>query len=516
VLSTRRDGYTKNDFTGNDVDDREAFFGRGSLLFEPTQDSELALGVFGERSRDGGFALSELEGLRDRPHRINQDFEGLSDRDVLSPSAVYRTHGSDYDFTSVSAYQHWDVLETSDFDFSPIDGVRRKTEEDQGYFYQELRVGTPAAEDWHLNEWRDVRWLVGLSGYVSDASRESSNIFRPGGEGIFFPVGAAGTDTTSGDFDDMGLALFGEGTLVYESGLELTAGLRADVEDKELDRARTFEQGGVVVPTDSGNEDDTFGQLSPRFAVAYHVDDDTLTYVSASQGWKAGGFNLAAPNGQIDFDSETSWSYELGLRHSFPEQRAQVSASVFLVDWEDMQLSLFDPVAGGYIDNAGESQSQGLELEGQTVLVENLQGYASLGWMSSSIDDFTDNFGTDTSGNELPFAPENTLALGLQYGGEIPFELGVVEAARWFVGGDVNYVGEYFYDPGNRESDQYSLVNFQAGLASRLVSLTFWLRNAFDEEYFPVAFQPSPVDPDTFVAESGAPRVLGCTLSLHL
>ena len=45
-------------------------------------------------------------------------------------------------------------------------------------------------------------------------------------------------------------------------------------------------------------------------------------------------------------------------------------------------------------------------------------------------------------------------------------------------------------------------------------SVVGWMRNAFDEEYVPVAFQPNPADPSTFVGESGAPRTWGLTVSL--
>lgn len=45
--------------------------------------------------------------------------------------------------------------------------------------------------------------------------------------------------------------------------------------------------------------------------------------------------------------------------------------------------------------------------------------------------------------------------------------------------------------------------------------LEAWVRNAFDEEYVPVAFQPNPMDPKTFVGESGAPRTFGLTLSVE-
>lgn len=506
LLSSERDGYTTNDFTGNDVDDRDGFFGRGRLLWSPSAGSELDVSIFGERARDGGFVLSELDALRANPHHIDQDFEGLTHRDVLSPSLVYRASDDALDFTSVTSWQSWAVVETSDFDFSPIDGVRRRSEEEQEYLYQELRLGSAPGDERRA----EFGWLVGASGFLADAERQAANHFRPGGAGIFFPPGSEGIDLNDGQFDDLGVAVFGELTLPLGEAVELGAGLRYDREDKEVERTHTFDPGSGPIPLARSEDDETFDELVPMASLAWHLDEETLVYVRAAEGWKAGGFNLSAPAGSEDFDPETAWSYELGWRQSFDEQRTRLGATVFFVDWEDMQLSQFDAVAGGYISNAGEAESQGLELEASQEFGPGLEGFATLGFLDTEIQEFTDSFGTDTAGNDLPFAPENTWSIGLRTGGELP------SGAQWNLTGDYARAGDFFYEAGNREGDAFGLANFRLALDSATYGVALWVRNAFDEEYETVAFQPSPVDPTTFVGESGAPRVLGFTLSLHL
>ncbi|MEQ1892777.1 MAG: TonB-dependent receptor, partial [Planctomycetota bacterium] len=256
LLASEREGYTKNDFTGKRVDERDGLFGRARMLWNPSADSELELAVFGENARDGGFVLSELSGLRADPHHINQDFEGLANRDVLAPSLVYRLLGDTLDFTSISAWQTWDVLETSDFDFSPIDGVRRRAEEEQNYAYQELRLGTSA--DARRDEWR---WLAGASAFVSDSERQAANQFRPGGAGIFFPPGSEGVDFNDGQFDDTGLALFGQLSVPVGARLELSAGLRYDREDKEIERLHTFDPGSGPIVLGQCTQDETVDEL---------------------------------------------------------------------------------------------------------------------------------------------------------------------------------------------------------------------------------------------------------------
>jgi outer membrane receptor protein involved in Fe transport len=404
LLSSEREGYTENDFSGRRVDERDGLFGRARMLWNLGTNSELEFAVFGENARDGGFVLSDLAGLRADPHHINQDFEGLANRDVLAPSLVYRRLGDTLDFTSVSAWQTWDVLETSDFDFSPIDGVRRRAEEEQDYAYQELRIGTAA--DARRGEWR---WLAGVSAFVSNSERQAANQFRPGGAGIFFPPGSEGVDFNDGQFDDTGLAVFGELSVPLGTRLELGAGLRYDREDKEIERLHTFDPGTGPIVLAQGEEDESFDEVLPSASASFALDRATNLFARAAKGFKAGGFNLSAPAGSESFEAETAWSYELGLRRSFDDERARLGATVFLIDWQDMQLALFDATAGGYIANAGESESRGFELEGAYRTGDWLDLDASFGWLDTEIEAFTDPFGNDTSGNELPQAPETTL-----------------------------------------------------------------------------------------------------------
>lgn len=509
LLSSEREGYTRNDFTGNRVDERDGLFGRGRMLWNLASDAELEFSVFAERARDGGFALGEIGALEADPHHIAQDYEGLANRDVLAPSLVFRRLGESLDFVSVSAWQTWDVLELSDFDFSPIDGVRRRAEQEQQYVYQELRLGTPSEAGRG-----ELRWLVGASGFLADAERQAANVFRPDGAGIFFPPGSEGTDLADGQFDDQGLAAFGELTLPLGGALEFTGGLRYDRETKEVERLRTFDPGSGPIVTDQGSEEETFDEVLPSASLSYALTDETTTFVRAARGFKAGGFNLAAPAGSESFEAETAWSYELGVRTSLDGERVSLGATLFLIDWQDMQLSLFDASAGGYIANAGESRSQGLELEGGWRSRDWLELDASFGWLDTEIEEYVDPFGNDTAGNELPQAPETTWSVGATLGASDARRAGLRDS--WYLRAEYSAVGDFYYDAGNLAGADYALANLLLGYDTDALSLSFWVRNALDEEYVPIAFQPSPVDPSTFVGENGAPRVLGFTLSLHL
>ncbi len=497
LLHSERDGFTTNRATGNDVDSRESLFGRAQVVFRPTEDSELRVSLYAERADDGGFVLAPLDGLRRNPFTIDQDFEGTVERDVTAPAITFTQFGDSFDFTSITAYTDWDVTETSDFDFTRIDGVRRRTTEDQSFFYQELRLNS--------NNKTGVRWLAGVSGFASDSGRAASNDFRPDGAGVFFPPLAVGVDTNDGSFDDVGLSAFGQVTVPVSDTVEVTGGVRYDREDKEADLRRTFVTGGFTAVDQSRSLEEDFDQVSPTLSVLWRAADDTNVYALASRAFKAGGFNLAAPSDQFFFEPETSWTYEVGVKHAVTDA-LDVRVALFLIEWDDMQLSLFDPSAGGYVANAGESTSQGIEVEVIGRIGDAWSAYASAGFLDTEFDNFIDSFGNDTAGNSLPFAPDNTVALGVQHSRIVG------DGLKLDVALEAQHVGDFYYDPSNLAQENYTLVNASVGLSGKRWRAALFGRNLGDQEYVPIAFQANPADPTFFVGENAAPRLYGVTL----
>ena len=69
-----RDGFTVNDVTGHLLDSRSADFGKAQLLWVPSPAWEARAIVYGERARDGDYALNDLGELRSRPFHAAQRF----------------------------------------------------------------------------------------------------------------------------------------------------------------------------------------------------------------------------------------------------------------------------------------------------------------------------------------------------------------------------------------------------------------------------------------------------------
>jgi iron complex outermembrane receptor protein len=501
-MTSEREGYTTNDLTGNKLDGRDAFTGRMQLSFDTSDSSSVRVGLVGQSAEDGGFGLGELSSLRSNPGHVFQDFEGQTSRNMFQPSVVYEWAEDDLTFTSISALTTWDADETSDFDFTALDIAQRKTLEDQEVLYQELRFTRDGGLD--VEAGQGSRLLVGLAGFTSDSGRSAANQFGADAPLVGLPQG---TDTNTGEFDDHGASIFVQMGMSPAPGWELTGGLRHDRESKKLDLNHTFEMGGTTVLDTDASFKDNFSESTPMLSASYRPTESSQVYVYAAKAFKAGGFNLTAPTGEQFFDPETSWTYEVGYKRSLAESGVDLKLAAFHVDWTDMQLSLFDPVAGGYVENAGESTSEGLELELDAPLGDSWRMFVGAGIARTEFQEFTDAFGQDAAGNSLANAPEQTWNVGMNYDKET--EGGLYFARAAYVG-----VQDLFYDPGNLESENYELVNLTWGFRSAGWRIGLFMRNVLNESYVPVAFQANPADPNYFIGENGAPRTWGLSMGI--
>ena len=65
----------------------------------------------------------------------------------------------------------------------------------------------------------------------------------------------------------------------------------------------------------------------------------------------------------MSYAPDTTKDYDLGIKGDFLDHTVSVDASLYYIDWHDIQLGLVDPVTGfQYIGNGGTAKSQGIEL----------------------------------------------------------------------------------------------------------------------------------------------------------
>lgn len=505
----QRDGYSDNTVTGHDVDSRRSGFLRLSLAWHPTALWDVDLSAHGELSRDGGFALSDLDALEAKPHTVSHDFEGHTRRDLAGATLRIRHYAPAVEVSSVTAFGVWSADETADFDFMAVDLVRRATDESQFQVTEELRFASPRGVAKALGADASLRWHAGVSGSYAHSDRASTNSYSELSAQLGL-VPVAGDDFGGGQLQDLGLGLFAQSELRLGSFADITVGLRLDAERRSLHSETRYDVGGAPGQAQEADRHAGFLQMLPALSVALHPTPHLTTWLGVAGGSRSGGFNLRAPAGFERFDSESSTTVELGAKMSGAGERFLASVVGFQTWWSDQQLDLFDPQAGGYTANAGRSRSQGLEGELRVRPLparDALEIFGAFGLAEAKFERFESPFDGDVAGRRLPLVPRSTVTLGAQ--AKIPLAKGLALQARL----ETLRQGSFFVDAANtREQKAVWLLDARLGLSHPRFRAEAFIRNALDVAYVQVAFQTAP---GRFAAENAAPRVVGGRVALN-
>src|SRR5260370_6457634 len=160
--SSARDGYTRNDVTGHNLDSRDGYFGKGQLLWTPAQNWEVRLILSGERDRDGDYALGDLAAIRARPHHVAHDFEGYTRRDAFAPTLLVNHNGPTLDLALITGLVWWRTHDLTDLDYTPLPAATRDNSERETQFTEELRVASAKDAPLKLSEDLLLKWQAGL------------------------------------------------------------------------------------------------------------------------------------------------------------------------------------------------------------------------------------------------------------------------------------------------------------------------------------------------------------------
>ena len=278
-----------------------------------------------------------------------------------------------FDVKSVSSYQHQDVEDAFlDLDATGLGfpfQIYQRTVEPQGQtqYSQELQATTGIGDL--------LRLTAGVYGFWEDTNR-----------GDVLSNNATSQRVERTEIENSSYALYGQGSVTPWDWMEVTAGLRSTWETKSAKRTIVFNGFAPItgeLPVEHASED--FSQLTPMAGIAFQAPEGWLTdtpvgssllYFTWSQGYKSGGFSTRRdPSiGTIpDFKPEEIDNYEVGLKLDFFENRLILNTALFYSKYEDIQLTVaraatvnpapFTPDIGSSIDNAGEADIKGLEVE---------------------------------------------------------------------------------------------------------------------------------------------------------
>ena len=292
-------------------------------------------------------------------------------------------------------------------------------------------------------------------------------------------------------------AFFGELSYEILEGLTATIGARHFDYDRTTSTGFTqFEPSAPLDTIGKTSEKDTIYKAN----ISYALNDDMLVYGQWAEGFRLGkGLPNPSPdtvcdpdnNGIIDelgitrptkLESDTSENFELGVKSSFAENRISLNAAVYRIKWDGIPV-LVTPFPLCSIQlNAGKATSEGVELEVEAALAENLRINASASYSEATLDDDTPSVGS--KGDNLPGSADFNISVGLEY----RFTLAEYPG---FARVDYSYLSEYFsstaedkIDPTIQGSGDFGQLNLKTGLTINDFDVDIFVNNATNEDGF--------------------------------
>ena len=310
----------------------------------------------------------------------------------------------------------------------------------------------------------------------------------------------------SSNYDATNVAAYGEAEWRVAASMTLSAGLRA--ETRSADYADS--DGAAFAPDDT--------MLGGHLSLRGEPGGTSSWYVTASRGYKAGGFNIGqlVPEHRRTFAPEYLWNLEAGLRFSAPVAALEGELAVFHMWRDDQQVSTSfqvdpgDPLSYIFLtDNAASGRNYGLEAELTWRPVDSLRLAGTLGLLHTEYIDYRYR-DSDLDGRDQAHAPEWQYSLSAEWLGSRGF------SARADVAGTAAF---YFDASHDQRSEPRTLVNLKAGWSGRSWAAWVWGRNVFDENYavrgFYFGLEP-PAFADKLYVQRGDPRQFGVTVEWRI
>ena len=364
-LSESRSGWISNFFLepdSDDLNDRKEQTLRSSLLWQPSDNFNILLRRKYQDENGTGSApwgYQQIGAYVDGELKPGHQFAPVGFVPDSGPWAVYRN------FISAAQYEHevntidlnWDMgfaraqwlssytkyegTQTYDNDYSS-----------EGEFTSSAFAGWGTSESGWSSELRlssngngALDWLAGL--YWSD--READWGWLEAENGV---ISQPDWDV-NGDYLADTQAVFGQVSYQFGDRLTISGGLRWNKDAKTL---KTGEKG-------------SWDDILWKGALEYDINDQIMSYISASSGYLAGGIN-SAPGVKATWQPEKLTAYEFGLKSVLADGDLQLNLAAWYNDFKDVQSQSFlvlpfpgSPEATEYTGNGGAIDAKGIEVE---------------------------------------------------------------------------------------------------------------------------------------------------------
>ena len=527
----RRDGYGINEFTGQDIDNRDAYAFRGTLLFKPVEDlsvtlsgeyfnendSNYAFHYFGPTVRPenflgsliGGkslFTVAAAAGKKANIRNIWSDQEPLNKRDGYSFTGTINWTPGDWDVKSITSYHKFTRFNRDDLDASEVNMFGQNNYDERSKTFSQEFVGTYKSDKFDA--------LIGAN-YFHEELFGSVRVPLVN-LGILFGLPANTFDAANylqfGTVKINAYGVYAQGSYAVSDKLKITAGGRFSHEKRE--GVGTFDFLGGV----STDKAKSWNAFTPTVTLNYQANDATLVYASVTRGFKSGVINVGSRNDVIN--PEYVWSYEFGLKTATADRKLQANLAAFYMDYSDLQVGFVDATSVVTTVNAASARNYGVEAELRAkplpgLTLELFGTYLNAKYRKFVTGDYRQAFKQiSVAGNRLQNAPEFSFRAGADY--DIP----VGSAGKLNARAEVNWQDRVFFTEfNNADATQapYALIN--AGLrftsANDKWSVDVWGRNLANKLVITNNIITAPLFSSVRVGSVAPPRTYGVTFGLN-
>jgi iron complex outermembrane receptor protein len=192
--------------------------------------------------------------------------------------------------------------------------------------------------------------------------------------------------------------------------------------------------------------------FNPSAYVRFKANSDMTYYVQAARGFRSGTTNQTLaydPNGPCAAsavalgvkpltDPDTLWTYELGLKSVWADNRIAANLALFHQKWEGVQLSATQPCGLAAFVNGGNASGNGAELETTARITTAWSANLTASYVYNKFDSVTPNLGY-VVGERVAGTPEENASAGLQY------NFALNRNWRGFARADYVFVGDVHY-----------------------------------------------------------------------
>jgi len=273
--------------------------------------------------------------------------------------------------------------------------------------------------------------------------------------------------------------------------IEVSAGVRqSHLEYSNIYIANGWINGGPSYsPAESGQNATT-----PRFTAKYKFDDSNMIYANAAKGYRIGGANSVLPNipanpcppqytsQETPFTSDSLWSYEIGSKNSWIENRINTRLAVYYIDWSNIQQSILLACSFHVTENIGSATSKGAELEVDGTPMTGLYVNLGLGYEDASLTSAPPGSPLPV-GSPLNGVPRWTGSLLGDYSYPMFFGKGFVRTQYSYTGSSVsdnNPTSVSNPTVAQRQRGGYSLLNLFVGGKHDSVEASLFVKNVLD------------------------------------